>query len=137
MFTFPIVSMLGLIVGVGGNLFLAAAAGDPGSIGVVITGGGAGIVVSVMALILKKVMSGELVPVPISRLVEAGAERDKKLDRVLDILMADRSEHKSLVKEATEANFAVYEFLRSSGASTKTVHPGAAPKRSEGDTRNQ
>lgn len=127
MFTFPIVSIVGLIAGAGGNLLLAAAAGDPGSIGVVITGGGAGVVVSVMAWIIKKVVSGELVPIPISKMIEAGATRDQKLDKIIELLMGERGEQKLIVRQATEANFAVYEYLRQQGASTRGLHPGTSP----------
>lgn len=127
MFTLPIVGLVGLIAGAGGNLILAAAAGDPGSVGVVITGGGAGVVVSVMAWIIKKVVSGELVPIPISKLIEAGVERDQKLDRLIELLTNDRTELKAQSRQATEANFAVYEYLRNNGGSTRVTHPGAAP----------
>lgn len=130
-FSLPIVGLLGLFLGAGGNLMLAAAAGDPSSIGVVITGGGAGVVVSVMAWIIKKVVSGELVPVPISEVIKSGVERDQKLDRIIELLMNDRNELKAQSKLSTEANFAVYEFLRNSGASTKGLPPGAAPSRSQ------
>jgi hypothetical protein len=137
-FTFPIIGVIGLLAGAAGNLVWAAVDGNPGSIGVVVTGGGAGVVVSVMAWIVKKVVSGELVPIPISKLIEAGANRDQKLDKIIELLMGDRTEQKIMVRQATEANFAVYEYLRQQGASTKGMHPGRAPNtQSPGDARGQ
>lgn len=123
---------MGAILGAAGNLILAVADGGATSVGVVVTGGGAGVVVSVMAWIVKKVVSGEVVPIPIKALLDAMEERDRKTEQLLEQLCAERSEHKDMIRSSTEANFAVYEYLREQGASTRALHPGAAPSRREG-----
>lgn len=124
------VGILGLFAGVLGNVTLAAAHGDAGSIGVIATGGGAGVVVSVMGWIVKKVIAGEVVPVPIAQLIEHMEKRDEKIDKLLNDMLSERAENRMMIRSSTEANFAIYEHLRSVGGATASAggrRPGSAP----------
>ncbi len=77
-----------------------------------------------MAWIVRKVVAGEVVPVPIANLLEAQQVQAADTKKILDRLLEDRQEQRNMVRAGTEANFAVYEFLRSSGWSGPATRPG-------------
>lgn len=89
-------------------------------------GTGATVVVTVMAWIVRKVVAGEVVPVPIAELLEAQKKQAEDTKKILDRLLEDRQEQRNMVRAGTEANFAVYEFLRSNGWSAAAHRPGTS-----------
>lgn len=108
------------------SFFLAAETGGANPVTTISLGVGATTVVTVMAWIVRKVVAGEVVPVPIAELLEAQKTTSQKQDRILEQLLAERVEYRNMVRGSTEANFAVYEFLRSSGWSLPATRPGTS-----------
>lgn len=108
------------------SFFLAAETGGSNPITTISLGTGATVVVTVMAWIVRKVVAGEVVPVPIAELLEAQKKQAEDTKKILDRLLEDRQEQRNMVRAGTEANFAVYEFLRSSGWSATAHRPGTS-----------
>lgn len=109
-------AVLGLFAAIAqvlGTLVLAGAAAGP-SITVAFTASAASIVVGVMAWIVRKVVSGEVVPLKIGDLVNKQQEVIDMLKADRDAFKQERSELAELVKGSTEAQFAMRDFLRQS-----------------------
>lgn len=108
------------------SFFLAAEAGGSSPVTTISLGTGATVVVTVMAWIVRKVVAGEVVPVPIAELLDAQKQQAEDTKKILDRLLEDRQEQRNMVRAGTEANFAVYEFLRASGWSAPSARPGTS-----------
>ncbi len=108
------------------SFFLAAETGGSNPITTISLGTGATVVVTVMAWIVRKVVAGEVVPVPIADLLEAQKTQAADTKKILDRLLEDRQEQRNMVRAGTEANFAVYEFLRSAGWTASAARPGTS-----------
>lgn len=105
---------------------LAAAESPQNPVGIIFTGSAATVVVTVMAWIVRKVVSGEVVPIPIKQLLDAQLETQAIQTKILERLLDERGTTYDQMKLSTEANFAVYEYLRLNGWQTPPAQPGTA-----------
>ena len=103
-------------LGMGFTLTLAGVFAQSGGnvepVSIVLTGVGGTTVIGVMAWIVKKVVSGEMVPLPIRTLTETMQTVVAKQDKIIDQLMVERQDHKEMIRSNTEAQFAVHEIVR-------------------------
>ena len=108
------VAMFGVVNFMAGTWMLADATPNSGgaTVSVVLTGVGATTVIGVMAWIVKKVVSGEMVPLPIRQLTEELVQNKTRQDQLINDLLSERLETRDLVKASTEAQFAIRDWLR-------------------------
>ena len=110
-----VATTIGILAAVGqfGAWALLAVTDAPvNTINLAFTGVGATAVVSVMAWIVKKVVSGEVGPVPIQNLLAENKAIIGRLDRRNDELEKENKELRELIRSGTEAQFAMHEYLR-------------------------
>ncbi len=93
---------------------LIAQVGDEpvSTINLAFTGVGATTVVGVMAWIVKKVVSGEVGPIPIQTLIDKMDAIITRLGREDERRSVENTELREIVRMATEAMFAMHEHLR-------------------------
>lgn len=111
------------------SFILAQATNDGNPLGIIFTGSAATVVVTVMAWIVRKVVSGEVVPIPIKELLESQKISNANQERILERLLEERNENKAMIRASTEAQFAIHEYLRAHGAVSgrEGIRPGTAP----------
>jgi len=114
----PLLVVVGLVVAVGqllGVVYTAVASSGSSptlNIGFGFTASAAAIVVGIMAWIVRKVVSGEVVPLPISQLVQTQQDLINKLDARAESAESDKELMAKLVEGSTQAMFAVNDWLR-------------------------
>lgn len=79
-------------------------------------GTGATAVASLAWYIAKKLLSGEITPLPITELVESNKRIIEALEKRDASAAAEKAELRAIVKASTEAQFAIHDFLRSQAA---------------------
>lgn len=113
MITAAAVGFIGVMGQFFGLLLAQGSGGDSApAISVVLTGAGATTVVGVMAWVVKKVVSGEMVPLPIRNLIEQMTSIIETQNRLIERKEAELLELRELVRSGTEAQFAMHEHLR-------------------------
>lgn len=104
------------------TLIMAASDGVP-AIPAVATATGGTAAVSLAVYISKKLLSGEITPLPVTQLIEkmeAQIEHQNARDQRDD---TERAELRELVKQSTQAMFAVHDYLRQQRPAASTTTP--------------
>lgn len=78
----------------------------------ILTGTGATAAVSLAVYISKKLLSGEITPLPITTLIDKMERQIERQEQREERERADRAELRDLIKQATQAQFAIHEYLR-------------------------
>ncbi len=103
----PIAIVSGMV---GGFSFLAAT--SPDAVGGVVTGAGATAAVGAVIWIARKVIAGEVVPMPIKALTESSDAHTAQLTKIVQELTEARRVDREIIREATQALYGVREYIR-------------------------
>lgn len=98
------------------GMLVAAADASVPAIPAVVTAAGGTAAVSLAVYISKKLLSGEITPLPITSLIDKMERIIERQDQQVERDRTERAELQRLVREATEANFAVHQYLRDNPA---------------------
>lgn len=101
----------GVVTAAVSGVIMATSNGVP-AIPAVGVGTGATAVASLAWYIAKKLLSGEITPLPITTLIGKMEDLIDRLEKNEEVSRADRAEMRDIVKASTEAQFAIHEFLR-------------------------
>lgn len=116
------IAAFGVVTATISAVFAGTADGIP-ALPAVLTGTGATAAVSLAIYISKKLLSGEITPLPITTLIDKMDKIIERQDQRDDRAKADHAELRELVKQATQAQFAIHEYLR--GAAPRPTPPPA------------
>ena len=105
--TFVISTVAGII---GAAWTLAAT--EPNAIGAAVTGAGATAAVGAVIWIARKVIAGEVVPMPIKQLTEQQASQNALLTRIVQEQQEAKRIDREILRENTQALYGVREYIR-------------------------
>lgn len=100
------------VVNLLGGVAILATSHEAAPISIALTGIGGTTVIGVMAWIVKKVVSGEMVPLPIRTLIEKMDCIITEQKQIASHQEQEIQELRQLVRAGTEAQFAMHEHLR-------------------------
>lgn len=104
---YPLATVVGLV---GTGAYLAAT--NPDAVGGVVTGAGATAAVGAVIWIARKVIAGEVVPMPIKALTESQNAQNAQLTKIVQELLDARRTDREIIREATQALYGVREFIK-------------------------
>ena len=103
----PLIAVAG-VVGTGFTL----AATNPDTVGSAVTGAGAAAAVGAVIWIARKVIAGEVVPMPIKALTESQNAQNAQLTQIVKELLEGKRVDRDIIREATQALYGVREYVK-------------------------